>query len=167
MMLLKEKTIFTKAECETILSYNNIDITDWEMPDRKYKSSPIIHSTETGWLFDKLKTFFETETGLQISTIKKQIHFHKYKKGDWFGKHNDIRDNRFYAVGVLLNDNFVGGDFIMYNTDMQILNKKIGNTYLFDVRIDHEIKPILDGSRYSLLWFLQQEHIKLKITKLI
>ena len=48
-----------------------------------------------------------------------------------------------------------------------ILNKKIGNTYIFDVRIDHEITPILDGERYSLLWFLQNEHIKIETNKLI
>lgn len=166
-MLLKEKIMFTKDECEVIMSYNDINITNWEMRDRKYDSAPIMYSRETEWLFDKLKTFFETETGIKIRSVKKQIHFHKYQKGDWFGKHNDIRDNRFYAVGVLLNNDFDGGDFIMYNPNEQIINKKVGNCYLFDVRIDHEIKPILTGKRYSLLWFLQQEHIILNLTKLI
>ena len=67
----------------------------------------------------------------------------------------------------MLNGNFDGGDFKLYNPNEYILNKKIGNTYIFDVRIDHEITPILDGERYSLLWFLQNEHIKIEINKLI
>ena len=70
-------------------------------------------------------------------------------------------------MGVLLNDNFSGGDFKLYNPNEIIVDKVVGNTYIFDVRIDHEITSILDGDRYSLLWFLQYEHIKIKTNKLI
>ena len=166
-MILKEKILFSKEECESIISYNETHITNWLMSDRKYNSQPINYSSETKWLFDKLKDFVERETNVEIRTIKKTIHFHKFTKGDWFGKHNDVRDNRLYAVGVLLNDNFEGGDFKLYNPNEIILDKVIGNTYLFDVRIDHEITPILDGERFSLLWFLQNEHIEIKTNKLI
>jgi hypothetical protein len=70
-------------------------------------------------------------------------------------------------VGVLLNDDFEGGDFKLYNPNEITLDKVIGNTYLFDVKIDHEITSILEGERYSLLWFLQNEHIKIETNKLI
>ena len=166
-MILQEKILFSKEECESIISYNDTHITNWLMGDRKYNSQPINYSLETKWLFDKLKDFVERETNIKIRTIKKTIHFHKFVKADWFAKHNDIRENRLYAVGVLLNDNFEGGDFKLYNPNEIILNKVIGNTYIFDVRIEHEIIPILDGERYSLLWFLQNEHIKIETNKLI
>ena len=166
-MILKEKILFSKEECESIISYNDTHITNWLMGDRKYNSQPINYSLETKWLFDKLKEFVEENTDIKIKKIKETIHFHKFTKGDWFGKHNDIRDNRLYAVGVLLNDEFEGGYFKLYNPNEIILDKVIGNTYLFDVRIDHEITPILKGERYSLLWFLENEHIKIEINKLI
>ena len=166
-MILQQKILFSKEECQSIISYNKTDITNWRMGDRKYNSQPINYSLDTKWLFDKLKDFVEKETNIEIRTIKKTIHFHKFSKGDWFGKHNDIRDGRIYAVGVLLNDNFEGGDFKLYNPNEIILDKVIGNTYLFDVRIDHKITPILDGERYSLLWFLQNEHVKIETNKLI
>jgi hypothetical protein len=70
-------------------------------------------------------------------------------------------------VGVLLSDDFEGGDFKFYNPGECTLLKKIGNTYVFDTRIEHEILPILSGERYSLLWFLQKEHIKFDINKLL
>ena len=159
-MILKEKILFSKEECNSIMLYNETDITNWIVGDRKYNSQPINYSLETKWLFDKLKKFVETETKIKFRSIKKQIHFHKFIKEDWFGKHNDNRDSRIYAVGVLLNENFKGGDFKLYNPTEQTLNKFVGNTYLFDVRIEHEITPILDGERFSLLWFLQNEHIK-------
>ncbi len=166
-MILKQKILFSEEECKSIISYNDTHITNWIMDDRKYNSQPINYSLETKWLFDKLKDFVERETNIEIRTIKKTIHFHKFTKGDWFGKHNDIRDNRLYAVGVLLNDDFSGGNFKLYNPNEIILNKLVGNTYLFDVKIDHEITHILDGERHSLLWFLQNEHIKIKTNKLI
>lgn len=166
-MILKEKILFSKEECESIISYNETHITNWNTKDRKYHSQPITYSLETKWLFDKLKIFFEEQSNIQIKKNKEVIHFHKFVKGDWFGKHNDIRENRLYAVGVLLNGDFSGGDFKLYNPNEIILNKIVGNTYLFDVRIDHEITPILDGERYSLLWFLQNGNIKFKTNKLL
>lgn len=166
-MILKEKILFSKGECDSIIWNMNNDITDWDSNDRKYNSQPINYNEKTKWLFEKIKNFFEEETGIKIIKIKEEIHFHKFIEGDWFGKHNDSRDKRLYSVGVLLNENFIGGDFKLYNPNEFILNKKIGNSYIFDVRIDHEITPILNGERYSLLWFLQREHLELETNKLI
>ena len=55
----------------------------------------------------------------------------------------------------------------MYNPNEIVLNKIIGNTYLFDVKIEHEITEILKGERYSLLWFLQTKNIKFNTNTLI
>jgi hypothetical protein len=166
-MILTQKIIFTKEECNSIVWENNNNIVNWDMRDRKYDSITINYSLENKWIFDKLITFFETETNHKLLKLKEKIHFHKYVKGDWFDKHNDKREGRIYTVGVLLNDEFEGGNFNIYNPNEQTLNKIIGNTYLFDVRIEHEITPILSGERYSLLWFLQSEHVKFDVNKLI
>jgi hypothetical protein len=166
-MLIKEKILFKKNECDLIRNLFKNNSQNWDLKDRKYNSQPIDYSLDTKWLFDKLKNFVERETNIQIRTIKKTIHFHTFKEGDWFGKHNDIRDRRLYAIGVLLNDDFEGGEFKLYNPYELTLNKLIGNVYIFDVRIEHEITPILHGERYSLLWFLQNEHIKTPTNTLI
>jgi hypothetical protein len=165
--MIIQKSLFTKEECNSIILYNNTDIPNWKMEDRNYYSQPINYSLETNWIFNKLKIFAEENTNIKIKTLKKTIHFHKFKKGDWFGKHNDVRDNRVYAIGVLLNDTFIGGDFKLYDPNEITLNKTNGNAYIFDVTIQHEITPILEGERYSLLWFLQKEHIKFNANKLI
>jgi hypothetical protein len=166
-MILKEAVLFNKSECDEIISLIKSNPQNWEFRDRKYDSTAINYNNDSKWLFDKLKKFFETNTGLEIVKLKNQIHFHKFVQRDWFGKHNDVRDERVFAVGVLLNDNFEGGDFKLYNPNEIVLNKIAGNTYIFDVGVEHEIAPILNGERYSLLWFLQYEHIKIKTNKLI
>jgi hypothetical protein len=166
-MILKEEILFSKEECQSIICGETGNITEWDISNRKYRSSLIEYSEYTKWIFDKLKCFFEIETGIKITNEKNKIHFHRFVEGDWFGKHNDIREGRLYAVGVLLNNDFNGGDFKLYNPNEYILKKESGNAYIFDVRIEHEVFPILDGERYSLLWFLQNEHIKLEINKLL
>ena len=166
-MIIKQKVLFSKKECELIIELSKINNQEWKSNDRSYNSQLIDYLPETSWIFDKLKDFAEKETNIEIRTIKKTIHFHKFIKGDWFAKHNDVREQRLYAVGVLLNDNFSGGDFKLHNPNELTLGKFIGNTYIFDVRIMHEITPILNGQRYSLLWFLQNEHIKTTTNTLI
>jgi Rps23 Pro-64 3,4-dihydroxylase Tpa1-like proline 4-hydroxylase len=164
-MILKEKILFTKNECDSIIWEETKNITNHSyMKDRKYYSQQISYNENTKWLFEKLIEFFRMETKLEITTIKNKIHFHKFEEGDWFGKHNDAINNRVYAIGVLLNDNFDGGDFKLYNSDEYTLSKQAGNTYIFDAKIDHEITKILSGERYSLLWFLHKDNL---ITKTI
>ena len=160
-MILKEKNIFTKDECDLILSYVDSNFKNWDGKDRKYNSFSIDYNEINKWLFYRLKDFFEEQTVLKINKLKKQLHFHKFTKGDWFSRHNDNKDRRLYGVGVLLNDDFIGGDFKFYNLEEYTLNKTVGNSYIFDVNIEHEITNILDGERYSLLWFLQNTDIKI------
>jgi len=159
-MLIKEKILFSKEECETILGYGDNNTKNWIKDDRRYNSENICYSIKTKWLFDKLKEFTETNSNLKIKKINETIHFHKFIRDDWFDRHDDVKENRIYTVGTLLNKNFEGGEFNLYNPNKYTLGKIIGNTYLFDVRIEHEITPILYGERYSLLWFLQKNHIK-------
>ena len=166
-MLINQKVLFSKEECRSIIDFYKTSPREWTLNDRKYNSYLIKYDNENKWIFDKLSEYFESETGLKIIKMKNEIHFHKFIKNDWFNIHNDNRSGRIYAVGVCLNDDFSGGNFKLYNPNEIILEKVIGNTYVFDVRIDHEITLILDGERYSLLWFLQNEHIKFKKNVLI
>ena len=114
-MKLTEKILFSKDECQSIISNQLEDATNWNMNDRKYDSKTIHYNENNKWIFNKLKDFFEIETDLKIIKTKQEIHFHKFIHGDWFGKHNDNKSERLYAVGVLLNDYFEGGDFIFHS----------------------------------------------------
>lgn len=164
-MILKEKILFSEEECQSIIWDETKNINNHSyVSDRRYNSQPIKYDENTKWIFEKLSEFFREETKLKITAIKNKIHFHKFVTGDWFGRHNDAIDNRMYAVGVLLNENFEGGDFKLYNPNEYTLNKTVGNAYIFESKIEHEITPILSGERYSLLWFLQKDNL---ITKTI
>jgi hypothetical protein len=166
-MIIKEKKLFNKNECTTIMEHVSGNVTIWDNIDRKYNSQSILYSENNKWIFDKLRTFFEEETGLTILKLNETIHFHIFKEGDRFEKHNDAKKNRLYAVGVLLNDDFTGGDFIFYDKEVKTIKKTNGISYIFDVIVEHEVKIITKGIRCSLLWFLDNNNIKLNKTNLI
>lgn len=166
-MLIKQKILFTELECKKILHLPKTNLQTWDFSDRLYCSERVSYKEETKWLFEKLKYFFESETGLKVRKLKEELHFHTYKEGSRFNIHNDVREQRVYAVGTLLNSDFNGGDFMLYGLDTVVLEKKAGNSYVFDVKIDHEIKVVEKGTRHSLLWFLQKDNIEFKTNKLI
>jgi hypothetical protein len=166
-MIFVEKKIFSTDECESIISNAKGSLTKWKMIDRRYLSSQIDFSENNKWIFERLSNFFESETGIEIEKNKEIIHFHEYCEGDYFERHNDTRENRLYSVGVLLNDEFEGGEFKIHGSNQITIEKKAGNAYIFDTRIDHEVEKIFKGMRYSLIWFLQYENIKNQINKLL
>jgi hypothetical protein len=158
-MFLIQKEIFSIKECDEILQYLKKDLVNWKSTSRKYTSEIIETNKNTEWIFLKLKTFFEENTVYKIVENKNIIHYHRYVEHDWFGKHNDSLFNRIFGVGVLLNDSFEGGDFIFYNDTTETIKKNTGCCYIFDVNIEHEILPVLNGERHSLLWFLEDKNI--------
>ena len=166
-MILKQAILFSEIECNLIIELQKNNKQTWLYKDREYQSESITFNENNEWLFKKLKNFFEDETGHKINRLNNTIHFHKYKNGDFFEKHNDNRGDRLYGVGVLLNNNFDGGDFIFYNKEKILINKIAGNAYIFDVNIDHKVEAIKSDYRYSILWFLGKDNIKKPLTKIL
>ena len=160
--MIHQKVLFTEDECKTIINLNKNNSQSWRHKNRLYNSLLIQYRTDTNWIFDRLKLFFEDTTKIQMTNLNKDIYYHIFKKDNYFGLHSDNLSNRMYSVGVLLNDNFEGGDFILYDKDDLTLNKITGNAYIFDVSIKHEITKIMNGERYSIIWFVENNNIKIE-----
>ena len=160
--MIHQTILFTNDECKIIIDLNKNNSQTWEHKNRLYNSLLIQYTTDTHWIFDRLKLFFEDTTKIQMPNLNKDIHYHIFKKDNYFGLHSDNLENRMYSLGVLLNDNFEGGDFILYDKNTLTLNKTIGNAYLFDVSIKHEVTKIMDGERYSIIWFIKNDNIKIE-----
>lgn len=161
--MILQKEIFSKDECDTIIdSVKKIETFEWQKPDRKYTSSQIYKSNETIWIFDKLKNYFESETNNKLLNNIERIHFHKFTINNFFNIHNDLRDERLFSIGVILNDEYEGGEFVLYGNEKTLINKTIGNCYIFDAGIPHEILEITNGTRYSIIVFIKKDNIIFK-----
>lgn len=160
--------MFTKEECEKIISiaksaYMDDSKTYFKYDeDIRYKVSNVIRNENTNWIFDKMLNFFTNKTGIKIKKPLDILHIHNYKQGDYFKKHKDnLYATQIHNIGVCLNDDYMGGEFVLYEP-YEILPKKQGEIYTFQSLRLHEVKKIESGERWSIIAFLHVENLELK-----
>jgi predicted 2-oxoglutarate/Fe(II)-dependent dioxygenase YbiX len=73
-----------------------------------------------------------------------------------------IYKNQYFNIGVCLNEDYVGGDFVLYEPEYTILPKKTGEIYTFKHSYDHEVLEVTEGHRWSLIGFYFYEHLDFK-----
>lgn len=167
-MLIEKKHLFSKEECESIINLsqelNQIKPYGYNINNLKldvsYSVWAVDRNDKTQWIFDKIHSYFENETNLKIKKELDKIFIHKYIKGQKFAKHADtLYKTQIYNVGVCLNDNYEGGEFVLYNPEFSIV-KKQGTIYTFLSTRTHEVKEILNGERWSIIGFLHIDNLE-------
>lgn len=159
---------FTEQECKNIISLTS---TLEEMKSEKffpnnknlsYSVWNVMRNEKTQWIFDRLFSFFEKKTNIKIKKEINILHIHRYLKGDKFHKHTDeYYPTQIHNIGVCLNDDYEGGEFILYEPTIE-LPKKTGAIYTFKSSVQHEVKEIINGERWSIISFLHVENLDLK-----
>ena len=167
-MSIIQKVLFTKEECNLILEqYINKPINQTENNNNaKYSAKNMTYENDA-WILDKFIEWIQTELNINVNwnggSIK-EFYLQSYQLGDRFKKHHDNKHNRVYAAGLLLNDDYLGGDFIVDNDKNTPItfNKIIGNCYLFESYLTHEVTEITEGNRNVVLIFLESSQLLFK-----
>ena len=121
---------------------------------------PEIHLPECLSLIrnDKTKKFLLSLTGLSDFTIDRcQAHF--YQKGDFIALHNDSKScpEYLYTVILLLNDDYVGGEFVMIQgSHTYTLKPEKFSLIVANSSFSHEVKEINEGVRHAFVFFLRK-----------
>jgi hypothetical protein len=169
-MILKEKILFSKEECDYIINLskeldkvNPFGKSDHASKNKTFKVNydvwVINRNDKTQWIFNKINIYFTNETNIKIKKELDKIYIHKYIEGQQFEKHADTYyKTQIYNVGVCLNDNYEGGEFILHNPEF-FLPKKSGEIYTFPSARMHEVKEILNGERWSIIGFLHIDNL--------
>jgi hypothetical protein len=132
---------------------------DWE---KKYNVWDVPLDDETKWFYYKIYNWFVDVSGVLID---KDIYFnetgsahklHEYTVGDKFDLHIDKNENnldRIWNLGIQLNSEYDGGDYICYDelNNPLYISKEVGNVVAYTSDVLHEIKEITQGVRYSLV----------------
>ena len=159
--------MFSEEECKTIiLIAKSIDVksskTYFEDTNIKYNTYNINRNDTTNWIFERMFEYFTKTTGIKVIKPLDILHVHNYKKGDVFKKHKDnLYPTQIHNIGVCLNDNYTGGEFVLYEPH-ETLPKKQGEIYTFSSLRSHEVKEILEGERWSIISFLHINNLDLK-----
>jgi hypothetical protein len=176
-MILKEKILFSKEECDYIMNLSkeldelkpfgyNENVNNKKIRIR-YCVWVINRNNKTQWIFDKIHRYFENETNLKIKKELDKIYIHKYIEGQKFEKHADTYfKTQLHNVGVCLNDDYDGGEFVLYEPE-EPLPKEAGTIYTFPSVRFHEVKEILKGERWSIIGFLHIDNLDLSKKSII
>ena len=165
MGLFKQKVLFTEKECA--------DIINQYLPFTRVFANKIcsyasigIDKTDNRWILDRIIKWVEDEVTCNINwdnnTDLDEFYFQSYKVGDKFEKHRDNLYNRVYTAGLLLNDRFDGGEFIVdvSSDKRKAFERKIGNCYVIESMLKHEITEITEGCRNVVILFFKHSQIK-------
>jgi hypothetical protein len=149
--------LFSKEELSFLCNYDSEEF-ERDMEDRKYKFRILSDS----YYVEKLLKWFEVKSGEKLKNYNYELIIHTFGVGDYFSKHKDAinihNKNRAYVVGVPLNSDYTGGEYILYQPD-EVLSKVGGVPYYFKSDRMHEITKIESGIRKSALIFIYYEDI--------
>ena len=149
--------IFSENELKFLCEYDNQE-HHRNMGDRKYKFKLLSDK----YYVEKLLKWFENESGEKLKHYNYELIIHTFKIGDYFSKHKDAinihNKNRAYVVGLPLNSDYTGGDYILYEPN-EVLPKVAGIPYYFKSNREHEITKIESGIRKSALIFIYYEDL--------
>ena len=111
----------------------------------------IRNSRSSYWKKDSLldKKFNYQSVEYQLVEYVKDCHY------TW---HNDDSLRRIETNIILLNDNFEGGEFEL--KDYGSIELNIGDCLNFKSTLDHRVKPVTKGIRYSLVTWLYDQSEK-------
>tara|TARA_B100000925_G_scaffold257097_1_gene211289 strand:+ start:273 stop:791 length:519 start_codon:yes stop_codon:yes gene_type:complete len=168
--MFNQEIILTPEECDSIIRMNN-----------GYKRSGVasLHNTYENSYRTSYESPTKTTDGIRLLLLPKLSKYNiislpnyfnilKYDIGQEFKKHKDIGLNsstnqRYKTLIIQLSENYKGGELIIWDNDDEIVcDTTIGNMILFPSKLYHQAKPVLEGVRYSMVYFLKKHNFKIK-----
>jgi predicted 2-oxoglutarate/Fe(II)-dependent dioxygenase YbiX len=141
------------------------DLNEFRKRDRSYEVK-IIESEVIFPIKIKLLNWVSEHLNLKFHSSNQKFQILRYDTNDFFLRHNDddikyrhaFGKNRYLVTGFHLNDDYTGGEYIVYNPKY-IITKEIGVPYVFEANRDHEVKIVTSGTRRSVVMFITHEDV--------
>ena len=118
-------------------------------------------------VINKFKNYINSNFPFRVDNVN--IFVLKYLQGGFFHRHIDrVEHSEMHKdfvcnINVILNDEFSGGEF--WVNDEPFIGNTPGMVYYYNSTQWHEVKPILSGTRYSMLCYIRERDIISKNTK--
>lgn len=157
-MITELSNFLNDFECNYLINlvkdFNPVDTNE---SNRKVDVFPFKNVSEVPFL---------EERTLKINIINNPPFFiNRYGEGYFFNLHSDVggkNDPNYERLKTLIinlsdENDYDGGDLVIKD---RLMSKKIGDAHFFNSNIEHELKKITRGIRYSLVLWLKKEHLK-------
>jgi PKHD-type hydroxylase len=160
--------LFTSEECDRIVrEYSKKCVSSETVKSGNARSSKnhfIEYSNETDWIYMRLGSlveYFNNEKfKFNLYNRFQNIQFTKYEDGDYYKWHVDVGPSsdtciRKISLTIQLSDDtsYSGGDLQFGHSDKETLtaSREKGSVTLFPSIIRHQVTPVTNGTRYSLV----------------
>ena len=161
----------SKTECEDLLQFSltkelkpaSVGVSETvNLKSRKSNVFFYDYSLDFPNLNEKLIEIFKKEVnvkGYEIDFTNNMFQFTEYTTDGYYNWHTDsdvVMKERYCSMVIQVNDEYTGGELqIVDKDDNEItLEKGLGNLFIFYSHLTHRVKPIISGTRYSLVnWF--------------
>lgn len=163
-ILIESEPIFTAKELNIIDSlWKDENAIYKKTYDREYNTNMI--DTPPIWITERLLKWYENVTKKEFISYECKLILHRFKKDSYFAKHqdNNFRKDgyRDTLIGININTGYEGGKFQVYKENQILEIGKIpGAPYSIDTELYHEITPVLNGVRKSLVLFIYEKNFK-------
>lgn len=165
-------SLFTKEECERIISIGNkqkiipakIGSKADEAVDQETRVTDIAwlwsQDEETHWIYERIAgAVISINNDIFQYDLKwiQSLQFSVYPVGGNYKEHIDTHyetydGTRKLSFSIILNDDFEGGDLEINAGDPHIKpEQKTGKTIFFNSMLPHTVTPVTKGTRYSLV----------------
>ena len=162
--MLNQEIILTSDECQSIIDMNQ----GFSRGGYSISSSNKLYSSHNTSYQSRIETseainqlLLPKLSKYDIKSLPPQFNLLKYEVGHQFKKHKDISERNKHRVKTLiiqLSDGYKGGELIIWDKEERICDKEKGNMILFPAKWLHEARPVLEGIRYSMVYFLKGEN---------
>lgn len=132
---------------------------------RKSKISFHSYQGEFDWLLDRISSSMMNVIKLKGYEIdfEAKFQFTHYGLGEHYGWHQDNSgngeaSNRAFSIVIQLSDGYTGGVLQFKDNGIKSFQPGIGTMYAFPSGWSHQVTPVTEGTRLSLVsWFVLKE----------
>jgi hypothetical protein len=170
-MFLWEGTILSNDNCEetikSVIDFNQAGLYYTGNNGTRHKAiissqrnalTSELYLTKDTELYDKIN-LVTNKVGYRLVSEKIKYQVVRYDEGHFIYKHrHDMDGGIFLTIVIQLSDksDYTGGDFLYWlNNKEYTLPQKIGYGLLIGPEVEHEVKVVTKGSRYSFVLFLE------------
>jgi len=173
-----QENVFTPEECDKIINISKAKgtitagISKEKIVNKKIRNSDIVFMfpNELTFAFEKLTNVITQINNnyykFDIFGFAEGLQFTVYKKNQKYGRHVDRAFKtmtRKLSVSVQLSNpkDYKGGDLVLYEGEHGFESKRSqGSITVFPSFVEHEVKPVTKGTRYSLVGWITGKDFK-------
>ena len=153
------RQLLSQAEIMTLLNNKHAWVEGTTLnngvTEHHYRKSEVcwLDREQYAWLYERIDNRMHNIRDDLDRDYYEQLQLTRYDEGGYFNIHSDNGDTpRKLSSTILLQNAKQGGDLTFENVPSIHLNS--GDAIFFDANINHEVKPVIKGTRYSLVRWL-------------